>query len=327
MSRSPHRATFSSAVTPCPRMSRASPHTLSDSSGLRLWGMDDDPASPSGNGSETSPISVRWRPLISVANFSSEAAISARVSTNSAWRSRCSTWLEAGAGFRPRRWQTRASTDGGTVAWVPTGPDSLPKATPSRALSRRSEWRRISSNQTASLSPKVIGSACTPWVRPIISVSLCSIARAAEGVDQVVYLLRQKVGGVDELQAGRRVPHVARREAEMQPARLGAQGLAHGPQERRHVVARARNLLGDAVYVEGGPPQLDEVVLGDDAFLGPRLAGRKLDQQPLAVLAFVRPDALHSRSGVPFDHVRPGSWKMFGRGACAARPETILGML
>ena len=84
MSRSPHSATFSSAVTPCPRMSRASPHTRSDSSGLRLCGIDDDPASPSGNGSETSPISVRCRPLISVANFSSEAAISASVSTKSA---------------------------------------------------------------------------------------------------------------------------------------------------------------------------------------------------------------------------------------------------
>ena len=82
MSRSCHSATLSSAVTACPRISLASPHTLSVSSGLRLWGMADEPVWPSPKGSSTSRTSVRWSPRISVPNLSREAAITASVVTN-----------------------------------------------------------------------------------------------------------------------------------------------------------------------------------------------------------------------------------------------------
>ena len=41
-----HSATFSSAVTEWPRMSRASPQTRSESSGFFLCGMADDPVCP-----------------------------------------------------------------------------------------------------------------------------------------------------------------------------------------------------------------------------------------------------------------------------------------
>ena len=39
--------------------------------------------------------------------------------------------------------------------------------------------RRISSYQAASLSPKEVGSAWTPWLRPMQTVFLCSFARTA----------------------------------------------------------------------------------------------------------------------------------------------------
>ena len=176
MSRSPHRATFSRAGTAFPRIVRASPQMRSVSSGFRLWGMDDDPVCPAPNGSSTSWISVRCIPRISVANFSSDAATRAAVVMKWAWRSRCTTWFETGATSRPRWWHTRSSICGGIVAWVPTAPDILPTRTDSRAAVIRSRCRRSSSHHRANFSPKVIGSACTPWVRPTISVSLWQIA-------------------------------------------------------------------------------------------------------------------------------------------------------
>ena len=46
------------------------------------------------------------------------------------------------------------------------------------ASAKRRELRRISSTQPASLRPNVVGSACTPWLRPMHRESLCSTARA-----------------------------------------------------------------------------------------------------------------------------------------------------
>ena len=62
MSRSCQRATFSSPTMEFERITRAKPQMRSESSGLRLCGIDDEPlltypGLP--NGSSTSPISVR----------------------------------------------------------------------------------------------------------------------------------------------------------------------------------------------------------------------------------------------------------------------------
>ena len=62
---------------------------------------------------------------------------------------------------------------------MPTAPEILPTLTMSRARSTRSRSRCSSAYQSASLTPSVIGSACTPWVRPIIGVRRCSSARCA----------------------------------------------------------------------------------------------------------------------------------------------------
>jgi len=84
MSRSCHRATFSTAASALVRISRASPQMRSASSGFRLCGMELEPFWPSPNGSSASWISVRWSPLTSSAIFSSEAAASASIAQNSA---------------------------------------------------------------------------------------------------------------------------------------------------------------------------------------------------------------------------------------------------
>ncbi len=96
---------------------------------------------------------------------------------SSACRSRWMTCDDTGAGCRPSRSQTLASIAGSRCAKVPTAPEILPTATVSRARSTRSRSRCSSAYQSASFSPNVIGSACTPWVRPIIGVRRCSSAR------------------------------------------------------------------------------------------------------------------------------------------------------
>ena len=66
------------------------------------------------------------------------------------------------------------------MAWVPTAPETMPTLKPSIASVSRSFWRIISSHQRANLRPIVIGSACTPWVRPMASVSLYWTAFSAK---------------------------------------------------------------------------------------------------------------------------------------------------
>ena len=126
ISRSPQRATFSKAVTACPLISLASPHTLSVNSGFLLCGMDDEPVCPSLNGSSTSLISVLCKPLISVAIFSRVAAIKAKVVMKCACLSLWIIWLDTGVGVSPSNSHTFFSISGGAVACVPTGPDIFP---------------------------------------------------------------------------------------------------------------------------------------------------------------------------------------------------------
>src|SRR5262245_30669226 len=68
-----------------------------------------------------------------------------------------------------------------TVVCVPTAPEIFPTAMSSIAASSRARARRSSPTQTASLNPKVVGSAWIPWVRPIMSVwrYFCAAATTA----------------------------------------------------------------------------------------------------------------------------------------------------
>src|SRR6266511_3318915 len=66
----------------------------------------------------------------------------------------------------------------GTFAEDPTHPQTFPTLTTSCARRSRSRSRSSSNVHRASLWPNVMGSAWTPWVRPIITVLRCSIARA-----------------------------------------------------------------------------------------------------------------------------------------------------
>ncbi len=159
------------------RTRRARPTICSQPIGLRLCGIADEPFWPLANGSSTSPISVFCRPRISSAKVSSEAAQIARVVSSSACRSRAMICDDTGAGWRPSRAQTAPSIDGSRWAKVPTAPEIRPTATVDRARRSRTTSRCSCEYHVASFRPNVIGSAWTPWVRPIITVCRCSSAR------------------------------------------------------------------------------------------------------------------------------------------------------
>ena len=73
---------------------------------------------------------------------------------------------------------------------MPTAPEILPTRMVSRARRTRSMSRSHSAYHSASFRPKVITSACTPCVRPIIGVCLCSSARALIASPSAVMFLR-----------------------------------------------------------------------------------------------------------------------------------------
>src|ERR671938_65651 len=75
---------------------RASPVRFSDSTGLRLCGMAEEPFWPSEKNSSASSTSVRCRWRISIASRSTEEAITPSVAKYIAWRSRGITCVEIG---------------------------------------------------------------------------------------------------------------------------------------------------------------------------------------------------------------------------------------
>src|SRR5439155_1628340 len=92
--------------------------------------------------------------------------------------SRWTICVDTGAASSPSSPHTSVSSSGSTWAKFPTAPESFPTATVARARRRRSRFRCAYVNHTAAFSPKLVGSACTPWVRPTVRVSLWRSASA-----------------------------------------------------------------------------------------------------------------------------------------------------
>ena len=103
-----------------------------------------------------------------------EEAMTPSVAKNMAWRSRGMTCVETGSGDRPSFSATYSSMRGSILANVPTAPEMAQVAISSRAAIRRLRARWNSAWKVASLMPNVVGSAWMPWLRPMVSVSLCS---------------------------------------------------------------------------------------------------------------------------------------------------------
>jgi hypothetical protein len=152
------------------------------------------------------------------------------------------------AGRSPSRARTRASKSG-ECRWssVPTAPESAPTATPLKACSRRRALRSASKAKPASLTPKVVGSAWTPWVRPTQSVCARARGRARPAPDQLARAGEHQLTGGAQLQRQRRVEHVRGGQAVMDPApRVTGRGGEH-VDEGGHVV------VGDALALVRRP--------------------------------------------------------------------------
>ena len=112
-------------------------------------------------------LGPRQMPDLASRNGRARRRASASADSSSACRSRCRICVELGAGSRPRRSHATRSTSGlgGSV-----GADGARELADAQALDRagdRSRSRSSANAQPASLSPNVVGSAWTPWVRPM----------------------------------------------------------------------------------------------------------------------------------------------------------------
>src|SRR3954447_6350760 len=110
--------------------------------------------------------------------------------------------------------------------------------------------------------------------------------------------------GLLDLQGKGGVDDVGRRQAEMDPAALGAELLRHGVDEGGRVVVGDALDLGDPLGRRHLRPRANrgDIVCGNRTDLGPRLECRELDVAPPRELALVRPDPGHGRAGVARDH-------------------------
>ena len=273
-------------------------------SGLRLCGIADDPFWRNPKGSSTSSTSVICSRRIVVASRSSTAPSSASAVTKDACRSRASTCVATGATARLSPLHTCSSISGGTLACVPTAPVICPTAISAVAAASRVRARRTSSTKFASLMPRVSGSAWTPWVRPIITVSRCRSACSISAATSDSVSASITPCSVTELRRERGVHDVGRGQPEVEvPSRL-ADGLLDRRDEGRDVVPLLGLELSDALGVDARTLQSGQRLDRNPTELSPSFTREQLDIQPSLQSGSVTEDLRDLLRGVPGDHVR-----------------------
>ena len=251
MSRSCQSAMFSIAAIALPRSSRARPQICSQPIGLRLCGIADEPFWPL----RERLLDLADFGLLQPANLERELLERRAGDGQRRHQLRVPIALDDLRRHR-RRLQPEPAADVGLDRrrQVGEGADrarNLADARRPRARGAGASMSRCSSAyHSASFRPNVIGSACTPCVRPIIGVCRCSSARVADGLGQRLEVLQDQVARLDHLQRQRGVDDVGRRQAEMQLARRRPDVLGHGRRERDDVVMRRLLDFLDARDVE-----------------------------------------------------------------------------
>ena len=127
----------------------------------------------------------------------------------------------------------------------------------------------------------------------------------------------QQVGGAGELHVEAGVEHVGGGHALVHEARLGADDFGQMGQEGDDVVLGLALDLVDPGDVEDGILGLGPDGLGgllrDDAELGQRISGMRLDLEPDLEARLRLPDGGHFRAGIAGDHRR--LWVFWGYAA------------
>ena len=313
MSRSCHRATFSTAAWALPRSTRARPVMRSVVIGLRLWGIALEPfCCPARNGSSASRTSVRCRWRISVASRSRPAPASAIACSSSAWRSRGTTCVETGSRSRPRRASTRSSKSGLGGRVGADGAAERPDARlRERALAGARRCGAASKAKPASLMPNVVGSAWTPWVRPTQTVSTCSRARVGERGDELARARHDDLAGRLQLQRRARCRARRRRSARSGSSARPGPALALSTSTKAATswsVTRSRSLTASTVNVA----RADRLEVGGGRPVH-LLAGGDLDAPPRLHARLVGPDRPDLGAGVAIDHGELGRVARLGR--------------
>ena len=185
---------------------------------------------------------------------------------------------------------------------LPTAPESLPTRISSAARSKRFESRSTWAYQLANFSPKVMGSAWTPCVRPIMGVCLKFMGAAVEHAPQAVQSFADQGGRGLHLQRLRSVDHIIGSQAEVQPAGFRPDLFRDRCGESQDIVLDFGFELGDALEIEiTFAADGLRGVLRHQAGFGENFAGGDLHLQPGAELVFVAPDAAHLRPRVTLD--------------------------
>ena len=219
------------------------------------------------------------------------------------------TWVETGSGTSPICAATCASTAGSTLAKVPTGPEIAQVAISRRAACSRSAARANSAWWPASLSPKLVGSAWTPWLRPTQRVCLCSKARRSSAAATALDAAFEQGAGAVELHREAGIEDVRRGEALVDEARLRADMVGEIGEEGDDVVA---GLALDRIDLLG----IDQRgMVGADRTLKRRRRCRRrlaerdlgiermaLDLEPDGEPGLRRPDRGHLRARITRDH-------------------------
>ena len=254
------------------RTTRARPHSCSQRTGLRLWGMAEDAL--------LGALAERLGRLadlgaLQVADLEGEG-------------------LDRGRRPRRRRRRTRRGGRGPAPGWpapaggraagrrsapppgrrwsrCPPRPTACPTLTAWRARTSRVRSRRIWRAHRATLAPMVVGSAWMPWVRPTMGTSRELPGPVGDGLLEGGGGIDQEVGGPGEGERQGGVDHVGGREPVVDPGpgRL-ADPVGHDVDEGGHVVVGDPLPLLDVGHVGGGErrrplPDSGHVVGGDRA--------------------------------------------------------------
>ena len=228
--------------------------------GLRLCGIALEPFWPARNGSSTSRTSVRCRCLISCAKRSSPAPASAIALSSSAWRSRGTTWVETGSAASSSRSSTRClvvraerrvGADGaGDRPGRGLGEGTLQTLGVAVRLHREAGELEA---ERGRLGVDAVGAAHAQRAR-VLARPL------GQRGGQLARARHDHLARAPELERERRVEHVGRGEAEVDPAagRPGRRG--QHVDECRHVVIGDRLALLDRLDREGGAPDRPQLV-------------------------------------------------------------------
>ncbi len=222
---------------------------------------------------------------------------------STACRSRGMTCVATSSRRRPRRSITFASTDGGTEAYVPTAPESLPYGQLLEGVFEAVEVAVGLEGEAGEAEPE----GRRLGVDAVGAPDAEGVAVLERTLDQGVAIGagagEHDLARLSELQRQGRVEDVGGGQPVVDPAPVLADRGGDDIDERGDVVVGDPLALVDCLDPERRllPCRLGRLPR-HDALHRPRLGCRQLHLQPALQLPLLRPDLTYLRTGIPGDH-------------------------